>query len=656
LLGNDGVKAPRIDLGHRLSLIAACCFAWEILASCACADVTFSVLHAFNGMDGSEPSASLMQASNGVFYGTTEFGGTNDYETYMGDGTIFQVTASGGFTSLLSFSAIDPSGGLPICALAQDSKGNLYGTTSDFGGTVGGIGGGVFEFTSGGSLIVLGQFTNTAYGEPQAGVISGSDGSLYGTVPGSYTDGAVFVVRPSGTFSNLAYFNGTNGGSPWDPLIQGTDGNFYGTTVGGGLYNTGTVFRLTLAGVLTAVASIGGTNGVFPYGGIVQGSDGNFYGTTSRGGAFNFGTVYKATPSGEVTTLVSLNGANGDFPYSALVQGSDGNFWGTTVFGGSGGGAGTVFVMTPTGVLTTVLSFNGYNGGAPYAGLVQGSDGNFYGTTRAAGPNGHGVVFMVSGFGPYFTAMPVSVTNLPGTAASFTATAQAPSAYGYQWQKNSTNLVDGGNISGSLTTNLNLASVSASDAGSYAVVVTNQMGSVISTIVTLTVILPAVTTLPPTQVTGSNAVLNGTVTIDAVATAAWFQWGTTTNYGNATSPTSLGAGTNTVAIANAISGLTPLTTYHCQLVATNSQGTFYGADWAFTAVAAPTVTIVAVTAFAAFLQFDGTPDAGYSVWASTNLATWAEIGVSIEDQPGTYRFTDTTATKLAHRFYRIDWP
>jgi uncharacterized repeat protein (TIGR03803 family) len=124
---------------------------------------------------------------------------------------------------------------------------------------------------------------------------------------------------------------------------------------------------------------------------MVQGSDGNFYGTTSNGGNANGGTVFKVTPTGILTTLVSFSGSNGALPFARLVQGDDGNFYGT--MGNSNKGA--IFQVTPAGVLTTLATFDGANGFDPSSGLVQGSDGNFYGTTYIGGSSNQGVVFQL---------------------------------------------------------------------------------------------------------------------------------------------------------------------------------------------------------------------------------------------------------------------
>jgi uncharacterized repeat protein (TIGR03803 family) len=164
---------------------------------------------------------------------------------------------------------------------------------------------------------------------------------------------------------------------PSSALVQGRDGNFYGTTAYGGKSQDGTVFRVTTNGVWTILVSFAGTNGSHPLAALVQGSDGNFYGTTEDGGTNgNSGTVFQMTPAGALTALVSFNSTNGSHPTAGLVQGGDGNLYGTTILGGSNN-LGTVFQVTTNGMLTTLVSFNRANGSGPFGALVQGGDGNF---------------------------------------------------------------------------------------------------------------------------------------------------------------------------------------------------------------------------------------------------------------------------------------
>jgi uncharacterized repeat protein (TIGR03803 family) len=218
---------------------------------------------------------------------------------------------------------------------------------------------------------------------------------------------AAAVALPAQTFTSLQSFDGTDGINPIAGLVQGTDGNFYGTVTTGGANGCGTVFKITTSGTLTTLHSFDSTDGYYPYGGLVQGTDGNFYGTTAFGGT-NYtcylgepcGTIFKITPSGTLTTLHNFDGTDGARPYAGLLLGSDGDFYGTTYYGGIGSanGAGTIFKITPSGTLTTLFKFSFVtkDGAYPNGGLIQGTDGNFYGTTSAGGTVGVGTVFEIT--------------------------------------------------------------------------------------------------------------------------------------------------------------------------------------------------------------------------------------------------------------------
>jgi uncharacterized repeat protein (TIGR03803 family) len=115
---------------------------------------------------------------------------------------------------------------------------------------------------------------------------------------------------------------------------------------------------MTVSGSLTTIYTFtDGNDGRCPCGGVVQATNGNFYGTTSAGGANGGGTIFSVTSSGSLTTLYSFSdGADGGQPLSAPVEGSDGNFYGTTGTGGANG-YGTIYKITPSGTYTTVCSF-----------------------------------------------------------------------------------------------------------------------------------------------------------------------------------------------------------------------------------------------------------------------------------------------------------
>src|ERR1017187_6619290 len=294
--------------------------------------------------------------------------------------------------------------------------------------------------------------------QPVAGLVQATNGDLYGTTGGGGTNsgGTVFKITPGGTLTTLNSFcpqtNCTDGFGPNAGLVQAANGDLYGTTNGGGTNNSGTVFKITPGGTLTTLYSFcsqsGCTDGAFPEAGLVQAANGDLYGTAEYGGAkanANSGTVFKITPSGTLTTLYSFcsQGAypyctDGRNPYAGLVQAANGDFYGTTLVGGTNRG-GTVFRITPGGTLTTLYSFcsqSGCTDGAfPEAGLVQDTNGGFYGTTSSDGSNNSGTVFRLSvGLGPFVKPRPpygkvgaavkILGTNLTGaTSVGFNGTA-----------------------------------------------------------------------------------------------------------------------------------------------------------------------------------------------------------------------------------------
>jgi uncharacterized repeat protein (TIGR03803 family) len=325
---------------------------------------TFTTLVNFDYANGFQPwSMTLIQGTDGNFYGTTYGGGAN------GEGTVFKVTTGGELTTLYSFCAQTgcTDGKEPIAGLVQATNGNFYGTTSQ---------GGANNF------------------------------------------GTVFEITAEGTLSTLHSFDGADGANPGAALTEASNGNFYGTTSNGGNIDAcpsgpgcGTVFEITAAGELTTLYAFHGSDGAEPSAAPIQASNGNFYGTTAREGVVTdicntgpgCGTLFEITPSGKLTTLYSFQGADGWSPGGGLVQATNGNFYGTTGFGGANK-SGTVFEVTPGGTLTTLYSFALTDGGMPYIAMVQATDGNLYGTTTAGGRNavygtlngGDGTVFEIT--------------------------------------------------------------------------------------------------------------------------------------------------------------------------------------------------------------------------------------------------------------------
>jgi uncharacterized repeat protein (TIGR03803 family) len=406
-----------------------------LLGPSAAVGATFSLVHSFNETDCFSPNndgdliVALTLAKDGNIYGMAAGGGP--FSCFNGPyGTIFRVAPDGTFSTLYAFSGPDGAGpgagdtdsisetGFSLSGgpLVQGADGSLYGTT---------IGGGqpldpccilprgegtIFKITPDGNLTTLFIFDGTNGSGPVC-LLLAKDGYFYGTTaPHNLTSPAppaVFRTSPDGALTNLVVFDGTNGSGAARSLIQGKDGNLYGTTDYGGAYGRGTVFKMTLDGVLTTVASFRDTNASPPYS-IMQASDGCFYGTMRGGGRYTCvtinggqyceypGTIFKLSPDGTLTNLVLFNNSNGALPTAALLEGTDGNFYGTTSGGGllglpCGGydpnGLGTLFKMSPQGKLTTLFRFNGPNGYYPTASLIQATDGSFYGTTLFGGTN-----------------------------------------------------------------------------------------------------------------------------------------------------------------------------------------------------------------------------------------------------------------------------
>ncbi|MGA2136564.1 MAG: choice-of-anchor tandem repeat GloVer-containing protein [Bryobacteraceae bacterium] len=383
-------------------------FALFAATSIALPAQTFNTIHSFDGTDGALPHAGLIQAGDGNLYGATEGGGAHQQ-----GGTIFQITPSGALTTLYSFCSQSgcTDGENPYEGLVQASSGELYGTT--YGGGANHLGT-VFKITLSGTLTTLYSFCSQSGctdGEyPKGALVEAPNGEFYGTTSqGGANDGSgtVFKITPNGTLKTLYSFCAESGcadGKAPGGLVQAADGNFYGTTATGGASERGccgTVFTITPSGTLTTLhsfcAASSCADGAAPVGGLIQASTGDFYGTTQDAGGDALGTVFKITPGGELTTLhrfcfQKTGCTDGSYPNAGLVQGADGNFYGTTSFGGAcayPSGCGTIFQIAPSGALTTLHSFcsesNCADGEIPAAALVQAANGDLYGTTNFGG-------------------------------------------------------------------------------------------------------------------------------------------------------------------------------------------------------------------------------------------------------------------------------
>jgi uncharacterized repeat protein (TIGR03803 family) len=293
----------------------------------------------------------------------------------------------------------DVSNSLSGSSLAQGRDGNIYGSMQSGGNN---SDGGIFVIEPSGTERLVYSFNDATDGDLcGGGVILGTDGNLYGdcwATGGSNETGSIYKATPAGALSILANM-------PWPsgPPLQATDGNFYGTF--GGL--PASVYKLTPSGTLTTLSAD-------PYGdfsgGLLQGSDGSLYGTNQFSGdgcgGIGCGSIFKITLAGQTTLLHTFTGTDGAEPLSSLIQGTDGNFYGTTYVGGANG-QGVVYKMTPSGTLTVLHNFSSAtDGAAPQGGFVQATDGNFYGIAFWGGiPGG----FQSSGYGSIFKVTPAGV-------------------------------------------------------------------------------------------------------------------------------------------------------------------------------------------------------------------------------------------------------
>jgi uncharacterized repeat protein (TIGR03803 family) len=526
--------------------------------------LTLASLYSFptNDLSGDTPYSALTQAKDGKLYGTAVEGGTNGY------GTIFRVTTNGVFNALYSFNYT--AGGILYAGLVQGSDSYLYGVAADGGSSGDGT---VFRLTTNATgFSTLFTFSGVNGDFPVAGMVQGTDGYFYGTTyeGGVYGYGTIFKITSGGARTTLLSFDESDGVYPSGVLVQGTDGNFYGTAEEGGTNGAGLVFKITPGGSFTMLYCFSGLNdGAVPTAGLVQGLDGNFYGTTIEGGSNDMGTVFRITPAGALTSLYSFTGTNdGANPWSGLVQSSDGNFYGTTEAGGPYSD-GTVFRISSTGDFATMVAFDGYEGSTPLGALTQGADGNLYGTTGVGGAGNYGTIFQLrTGGALQITGQPQDQSVFQGGTARFTVATFGSLPVTYQWQEDGTNLVDGGNISGSATATLTITNASSTNVALYSVIVSNAYGAVVSDDAFLELLLspPQITSQPVSQnlVQGETAFFNVQAVGDLPLSFQWRLNGTNLSDGGQIS----GSLSNTLAIAS----VTPTNAGNYSVVVRNGIG------------------------------------------------------------------------------------
>jgi uncharacterized repeat protein (TIGR03803 family) len=309
-------------------------------------------------------------------------------------------------TDVYNFTGNNGSG-IPLHVTpTQGRNGQLFGTTVGEGSSSYGT---IFQLSTRGAFKQVYTFDNTVGSQPGGGLTLASDGTLYGTATsgGSAGLGVLFKISTSGVYTVLYEFTGgANGAVPGSPPIIGFDGNFYGTTYGNST-TASTVYKYTRAsGVFTTIYQFSQSEGASVIASLVQGTDSNLYGTANQGGSAGCGAIFELSTSGTLLWDYSFpcqpGGAN---PIAALIQGTDGNFYGTTYYGGTYS-VGTVFKVSQ-GAVSILYNFKGFpnpgnDGSYPSGGVTQATDGNLYGSTGGGGgPRGQGTLFQISTDGTY---------------------------------------------------------------------------------------------------------------------------------------------------------------------------------------------------------------------------------------------------------------
>ena len=298
-------------------------------------------IYSFTGTttDGGTPLAPVMQASDGNLYGTTSTGGASSFY-----GTVFRISTNRVFQLLYSFTG-NNDGGNPQAGLVQANDGLLYGTTYNGGSNSLGT---VFRISTNGAFKSFYSFASSADGSSPLNLVKGADNNLYGVTfsGGSTGSGTIFRVKTNATVATLySFLGGTDGAYP-EGLTAGAGGNFYGTTYQAGSNNLGGVFKYNTNGSISSFYSFtGGTDGANPRASLMQTGNGTLYGTvyfdgdTFAGGTgTNHGAIFQITSNGLFSNLYSFSGTNdGADPYGGLLLASDGTFYGVTQYGGKPG-------------------------------------------------------------------------------------------------------------------------------------------------------------------------------------------------------------------------------------------------------------------------------------------------------------------------------
>jgi len=302
--------------------------------------------------DGGFPVSPLIVGSDGNLYGTSH------------PGVMYKISTAGVFKAV----AKTPSESYGALLLASD--GSYYGVT-EFAGTI--TDGTVYKVT-GATTTVLFNFDGPHGAFPVGGLAQGADGNIYGTTTagGTSNDGVIFKITPSGAFSVVFNFDHTlqfaQGYQPWSGLITGSDGNLYGTTIWGGANGNGVIYEWSTGGAYSVLYSFDAPTGVGAYATPVEHTNGEIFGFTARGGAVGDGVIYGFQAA--LPRYALLNQPNGTVGRSIGILGNGFSTASSVTFNGTpasfhvisntymtatvpSGETGFVTVATSSGTLTS---------------------------------------------------------------------------------------------------------------------------------------------------------------------------------------------------------------------------------------------------------------------------------------------------------------
>ncbi|HKD18114.1 MAG TPA: choice-of-anchor tandem repeat GloVer-containing protein, partial [Thermoanaerobaculia bacterium] len=291
-----------------------------------------TLLHSFSGGgDGRLPTTALFLNDDGLLYGNTFNGGSDDA------GGVFKLDTTGGSYVFASQGLCTAAGANPSGSFFKANDGNFYMPTVGCAGA--NLNGAVDKLDTTLSETEIANFNinSSTFVSPQGHLLQGADGMLYGTAPENPNiagdRGGVYRIPLGGgdveTVHNFALGEGISI-SVSAPLLLASDGNFWGTTMeatdlqGSGV-STGTIFKVGEGGAFQVMHYFNGEDGRFPITGLIQASDGYLYGATEAGGAVEYGVIYRIDLSGNYTKLANIYDVNiGAGPWSELLEGSDG--------------------------------------------------------------------------------------------------------------------------------------------------------------------------------------------------------------------------------------------------------------------------------------------------------------------------------------------